>query len=281
MSNNLFLRGVLLLGFALLMFKLIVTGQIQQLIAPKMFPFIYFAMSVLFILGIIQIWRSDHKENAVYCECGHHEKKHPFQSLIVSVLFIVPVITGLMFSSQVLDSSVAAKRGVQIGRQPENNVSSDDGTQYLTELSQNETEKNPIEKSMNKKQLTEALTSTKKVVFTNENYLAILEIIHNNVKRFTGKEIELVGFVYREPDFVKEKAVIARFVVTCCVADASVYGMLASGEQLKQLNNDEWVKVTGIIDKTNYKGNILPCIKIKTVKKVKQPNEPYIHDTAL
>jgi putative membrane protein len=276
-SDNLFLRGVLLVGFALLMFKLIVTGQIQQLIAPKMFPFIYFAMSTLFILGVIQIWRSDGKENAVCCGCDHHERKHPFQSLIVCVLFIVPVITGLMFSGQVLDSSVAAKRGVQMGRQTENNGSSDDETKYSIEMYGNGIE----EKPMNKKQLKEALISTKKVVFTNENYLAILEIIHNNVKQFIGKEIELEGFIYREPDFVKEKAVIARFVVTCCVADASVYGMLASGEQLKQLNHDEWVKVTGIIDKTNYKGNILPCIKIKTVKKVKQPNDPYIHDTSL
>ncbi|WP_240371602.1 TIGR03943 family putative permease subunit [Anoxybacteroides rupiense] len=277
MNNQLFLRGVLLVGFALVMFKLIVTGQIQQFIAPKMFPFLYFAMGVLFILGIFQIWRSDHHDHAVGCECGHHKDNHPLKTWMIYLLFIVPIITGLMFSSQVLDSSVAAKRGVQMGGgQKQSDPSANAQTQSLTESAQ--TEQQPAEKSIDKQQLAKKLKSAKKIEFTNENYLASLEIIHNHVQEFIGKEIQLTGFVYREPGFPKGEAVIARFAVTCCVADASVYGMLSNGEQLKELKPDEWVEVKGVIGQTTYEGNILPCINIKTVKKIQQPDEPYVYD---
>jgi putative membrane protein len=281
MSGDLFLRGVILLGFTLLMFKLIVTGQIQQLIAPKMLPFLYFAMGTLFMLSLMQIWRSDDKKQIACCGCGHHERRSPFQSFIVYAIFVVPVLTGLIFSNQVLDSSVAAKRGVQLGGLSGSDLSSDD--EFFEQLFGNEIEEVPIQKGekVDKNQLEKALLAADKVVFTPENYLAALEIIHNNTERFIGKKVELTGFVYREPDFVKEKAVIARFGISCCVADASVYGMLASGKQLRLIVNDEWVKVTGIIKRTNYKGNVLPCIEIKEIDKAKQPNEPYIYEDSL
>jgi putative membrane protein len=283
MSGNLFLRGVILLGFALLMFKLIVTGQIQQLIAPKMLPFLYFAMITLFMLSIIQIWRSDSNKHIVCCDCGHHKSNARFQSFIVYAIFVIPVLAGLTFSNHVLDSFVAAKRGMQLGGMAVSGAASDNEEEFFSQLFGNEIEEVPIEKGekVDKNQLEKALLAADKVVFTRENYLAALEIIHNNTERFIGKEIELTGFVYREPDFAKEKAVIARFGISCCVADASVYGMLASGKQLKSIVNDEWVKVTGIIKRTNYKGNVLPCIEIKEINKMKQPNDPYIYEDSL
>ncbi|WP_044894885.1 TIGR03943 family putative permease subunit [Bacillus alveayuensis] len=282
MSGNLFLRGVILLGFALLMFKLIVTGQIQQLIAPKMLPFLYFAMITLFMLSIIQIWRSDNK-HMVCCDCGHHKSNARFQSFIVYAIFVIPVLAGLTFSNHVLDSSVAAKRGMQLGGMAVSGTASDNEEEFFSQLFGNQIEEVPIEKGekVDKNQLEKALLAADKVVFTRENYLAVLEIIHNNTEHFIGKEVELTGFVYREPDFTKEKAVIARFGISCCVADASVYGMLANGKQLQSIANDEWVKVIGVIKQTNYKGNVFPCIEIKGVNKMKQPDEPYIYEDSL
>jgi putative membrane protein len=283
MSGNLFLRGVILLGFALLMFKLIVTGRIQQLIAPKMLPFLYFAMITLFMLSVIQIWRSDNKKHIVCCDCGHHKSNSPFQSFIVYAIFVIPVLAGLTFSNHVLDSSVAAKRGMQLGGTAVSKTTSNDEAEFFSQLFGNDIEEVPIEngEKIDKNQLQKSLLTADKVVFTQENYLAILEIIHNNLEHFVGKEVELTGFVYREPDFAKEKAVIARFGISCCVADASVYGMLANGKQLQSIANDEWVKVIGVIKQTNYKGNVFPCIEIKGMNKIKQPNDPYIYEDSL
>ncbi|RAK21094.1 putative repeat protein (TIGR03943 family) [Anoxybacillus vitaminiphilus] len=282
MSGNLFLRGVILLGFALLMFKFIVTGQIQQLIAPKMLPFLYFAMITLFMLSIIQIWRSDNK-HMVCCGCGHHKSNARFQSFVVYVIFVFPVLAGFTFSNHVLDSSVAAKRGIQLGGMAGSGTASDNEEEFFSQLFGNQIEEVPMEKGekVDKNQLGKALLAADKVVFTRENYLAALEIVHNNAENFIGKEVELTGFVYREPDFAKEKAVIARFGISCCVADASVYGMLVSGKHLKSIVNDEWVKVIGVIKQTNYKGNVFPCIEIKEINKIQQPNEPYIYEDLL
>lgn len=56
-----YIRGIFLIGFALLMFKLILTEQMVYFIAPKMMPFIYFSSITFFLLGVVQIWRSSIK----------------------------------------------------------------------------------------------------------------------------------------------------------------------------------------------------------------------------
>ncbi len=43
-----YIRGILLIGFSLLMFKLILTDKIVQFVAPKMMPFILFSSGAFF-----------------------------------------------------------------------------------------------------------------------------------------------------------------------------------------------------------------------------------------
>lgn len=70
------IRGIILIGFMLLLFKLLLTGNITLLIAPKMIRFIYFTLFVLLILGVLLIIRgtSDHKHSTIWnfllcCRC--------------------------------------------------------------------------------------------------------------------------------------------------------------------------------------------------------------------
>ncbi|WP_120119243.1 hypothetical protein [Bacillus terrae] len=53
--------------------------------------------------------------------------------------------------------------------------------------------------------------------------VAILDIFYDQQHLFVGKEVEITGFVYKEPEFKENQLVIARFGISCCYADALVY----------------------------------------------------------
>ncbi|PIB49320.1 hypothetical protein AOA57_10930, partial [Pseudomonas sp. 2588-5] len=69
-SFHAFIQGIILVGFAMLMLHLILTGNIVYYIAPMMMPFIYFALVVFFLLGIIQVFRSTTKTDHDHHECA-------------------------------------------------------------------------------------------------------------------------------------------------------------------------------------------------------------------
>ncbi|MFC0274218.1 TIGR03943 family putative permease subunit [Metabacillus herbersteinensis] len=317
MGNNdyrfhLYIRGIILIGFTMLMFKLIITGDILNFIAPRMMPFIYFAVVVFLLLGVVQIWRSGSKnEEELYCNCGfdHSEKSSPIQSLVIYSFFVFPVITGFMFPEVVLDSSIVAKRGFKSGLAPSNEVQESANSEDLAELYlsdpdeymkqlEERVEENAEPPSSSPdvplehpegfeieappegyyKELEEEMLAMDKIVLTEENYIAMTNIIDKSPEKFVGKSIEFIGFIYREPDFDENQFVVARFGLSCCVADASVYGTLATLPDAKQYGDDQWIRISGELTKTNYQDWVLPNVQIQSIEKIEQPKSPYVYE---
>lgn len=317
MENNdyrfhLYIRGIILIGFTMLMFKLIITGDILNFIAPRMMPFIYFAVVVFLLLGVVQIWRSGSKNEAeLYCNCGfdHSEKSSPIQSLVIYSFFIFPVVTGFMFPEVVLDSSIVAKRGFKSGPAPTSEVQESANSEELAELYLNDPDEymKQLEERVEEnaespnsspdvplehpegfeieappegyyEELEQEMLAMDKIVLTEENYIAMTNIIDKKPEKFVGKSIEFIGFIYREPDFDKDQFVVARFGLSCCVADASVYGTLATLPDAKQYGDDQWIRVSGELTKTNYQDWVLPYLQIRSIEKIEQPKAPYVYE---
>ena len=95
-----------------------------------------------------------------------------------------------------------------------------------------------------------------------------------------GKTVTTKGFVYREKNFVQDQILVARFGITCCVADASVYGIMAKGK-VANLPKDKWIQVTGTIEQTIYDGSSIPIIKIHQYKKIPELKNPYVYDVGV
>lgn len=74
--------------------------------------------------------------------------------------------------------------------------------------------------------------------------------------------VEIKGRIYTRTDIAWAKAVIYRFYITCCVADAQTVGVFINDMGDKQFENDTWVEVKGVyhVKKINnkYKGFIAP-----------------------
>lgn len=96
-------------------------------------------------------------------------------------------------------------------------------------------------------------------------------------KQFSGHKLETVGFVYREPQLKENQFVAARFSVSCCTADAAVYGILVEADKAKKWPTDSWVKVKGSLEARTVDGFDFLVLKADAVEQVKAPKDPYVY----
>ncbi len=292
-----YLRGIILIGYALLILKLFLTFDMVNFVAEKMHGYLYFSLFVFIILGIIQILRGTAaKPQANQCGCDAHElPKGRLKTVVIYSMFIVPVLLGFVMPDNLLDSSIASNRGVNIGNSMFSTPPTSTNKEMVTNEKQDENKEEsvtdvaegvqpklesyenfPLEDDYEK--LTEIVKSSEKVIVRDEQFIPTLSVVDENLDLFIGKEVQLTGFIYKDESFAEDQAVISRFTVTCCVADASVYGYLTNDEKLASLDPDTWVNVSGIIDKVDFNGNMMPVITNPTFEVIEPPAKPYVEE---
>jgi putative membrane protein len=289
------IRGIILIGFMFLIFKLLLTNNISLLIAPKMIRFIYFTLFVLFILGVLLILRGTSEQKQPYhCDCdGEHSYPNSFwKGLFLYLLFIIPITTGFLFSNNVLGSSVALNRTIKLGANSQatnqfntvknnTNSSTDTNKNHSSSTTKSILDNQPDPLTQSEfDALKDKLLKAKTITITDEQYVNMMNIIQDNLKSMIGKTITTKGFVYREKNFMQNQIIVARFGITCCIADASVYGMMSKGN-VAALPKDKWVQVTGTIGETQFDGGSIPIIKINQISKITPPQQPYVFDAGV
>ncbi|WP_166702399.1 TIGR03943 family putative permease subunit [Bacillus albus] len=275
-----YIRGIILIGLAMLLFKLLVTGNIYNFIAPKMIKFTYIAFVVILLLGSLQVW-GDGREKQDDCNCcKHHTALKPgMKSFFVYVLFVVPIISAFLFGSVTIDGSLAGKRGMNQSVQARSMEKNEkEGIQANSDwkeilVDQDETSNLKVTDQLEKSKL-----GQRKIQVEDKDYVQTMSIIGQDVKGFKGKEIIFSGFIYNDKDVTGDKVVVARYGITCCIADASVWGMIVAGEDVRKLPQETWVKITGLLDETTYKGMLFPLVKVNKVEKINKPTDPYVYD---
>lgn len=305
------------MGFFLLIIKLVLNDTLHLYIAPKMIPFVYFAAGCFLVIGAIQFLKSlsSNLKEDIECNCGadHQMKGSIFRKAIIYFVFILPVVCGLGLPQKVIDSSVAANRGIQYGgglytKPPgSSNADSEDDNDsrkqnadefledpdaYMEKMdervkkeaaqddaqSSNAPPTTGYSANYNKyDELAEEYTKKDHIEVTDENYLDVITMIDLNVKQFIDKTLTIKGFVYREPDLKNNQIVVARFGMTCCVADASVYGTLVESDEVASLEEDSWVEVNGTIKATTYNGEEMMVLLPDKMKQIDAPKDPYVY----
>ena len=93
-----------------------------------------------------------------------------------------------------------------------------------------------------------------------------------------GKTVQIDGFVVRNPDMqlADDQFMLARYVLTCCVADAGGVGMHVQWANSAAYPNDQWVHVEGTIDLQDVAGVMQPLVIAKSVAPIKTPLKPYL-----
>lgn len=91
-----------------------------------------------------------------------------------------------------------------------------------------------------------------------------------------GQSADVVGFVYRDARLAADQLYVARFTLSCCVADAAPVALLVQSSDAAALKNDAWIRVTGRFAAGAAGGTPAPVLVAERIDAVEPPAQPYL-----
>ncbi|MEA0552075.1 TIGR03943 family protein [Lysinibacillus irui] len=286
------LKALMLLAFSAMIASLHWTGELTKFINPKYESLSKTAAILFFVLFLVQLTRvisfsksPHHCDHAGQACCSHH---HHGYSWIAYLIIMTPILTGFFVPAKILDAAIADKKGGAfiLTQQSQSSKIED----YLTSnetideniYDEHEADTRLLEEKqeMTKQQyerLKQQLSQKPILKMTDKDYTIYYEEINQNLVNYLGKKIQLKGFVLKEESFTEKQLVISRFLITHCVADASIVGFLTEFPEAPSLTEDTWIEVVGTISQTTYEGTSLPVIHIEDWVTIEQPESPYLY----
>lgn len=112
--------------------------------------------------------------------------------------------------------------------------------------------------------------ANKKITVSNDDFGVWVPEIYMNMEKYKDYTIVITGFVFKDSEMLKENEFVpGRLMMTCCVADLSLAGILCKYDEAFQLEQDSWVTVEGtiFIEEFEYDGQkyIEPQIEVTKI----------------
>ncbi|WP_445479915.1 TIGR03943 family putative permease subunit [Lysinibacillus irui] len=292
------LKAFMLLAFSAMIASLHWTGELTKFINPKYESLSKTATILFFVLFLVQLTRiisfsksphhCDHTGQACCSHQDHGYSAFTRKKWIAYLIIITPILTGFFVPAKILDAAIANKKGGAfiLTQQSQSSKIEDylTSNETIDENIYDEHEADPRlleeKQEMTKKQyerLKQQLSQKPILKMTDEDYTIYYEEINQNLANYLGKKIQLKGFVLKEESFTEKQLVISRFLITHCVADASIVGFLTEFPEAPSLTEDTWIEVVGTISQTTYEGTSLPVIHIDDWVTIEQPESPYLY----
>lgn len=267
---NVGLKILLLIGFASFYIHTICTGTVRQYVHPRIIPYMIFASIVMVIIAILLLEKLFKKQN---------EKINSWPLLF----FIIPLIMGFAFPAKTFDSSTRTSKDIylstekSISTNKENPIHSPN-KEVMPTLNNTENQDNAESEDTKKITEDEIKLHNGVIEMDSDNFYQYLNVISENIDKYEGMSIEVVGFVFKDNDgFSDNEFVPARFMMVCCAADMVPIGFLCHYGDTQNLNQDSWVKVIGTIEKGQFQGETLPLIEAVDVQKTDKPMNDYVY----
>jgi uncharacterized repeat protein (TIGR03943 family) len=92
------------------------------------------------------------------------------------------------------------------------------------------------------------------------------------LRRRSGERIELEGFVTSEGNLGADELLLTRFIVTCCVADATIAQVRVVDVPPGTFATDDWVRVTGRV----YALGAEVLVVVDRIEEIPIPDNPYL-----
>ncbi|SFL56402.1 putative membrane protein [Gracilibacillus orientalis] len=286
------LRATILLFFTIFIFRLHVSGDILKLINPKYETLSQLGASLFLLLFLIQMHRvftfGGKNEHHHHEEGDGHHHDHGDQpiNLKKSVSYIIiffPVATGILLPLASLDASIAKNKGSTLaitGQAVSESEESSQEEQQLSDDDVNQIDPNVYKNKITKDEYDQLLTDIfqqSRIDMNETLFSTYYQQIMQNPEQLQGTKVTLSGFVYREEDFSPQQFVMGRFLITHCVADASLIGFMMEFDQAVNIEDDTWLEVTGTIQLTEYQGSQLPIVQIENMETIIEPDQPYVY----
>lgn len=299
------LRSAILCGFAVYIAQLAGSGKLTLYIAPRMSDYVKWSAIALYAVAAYQaylalavLWGKRHA-----CECEHPPSASLWKNIIAYGLFVLPLALGFLSPDAALGSSLAEKKGMNLSSSSslkgtadtQKNASdpappspdpdpSAPGDTPPSGITSNQPVPDELDRLFPADEFTETYANYGKKIYKEplihveeQSFIETLTTLDLFRKAFIGKEVEISGFVYRTEDMNKQQFVIGRFIMNCCSADASPYGMLVHFDHANRYPNDTWIKIRGTLDQTVFNENEILVIQAQKIQKITPPESPYVY----
>ncbi|WP_339316065.1 TIGR03943 family protein [Paenibacillus sp. FSL R10-2734] len=262
------LRAVILLAFALYIGQLVQQDALHYYVAPKLARWVQLCPIPLTFMALSLTIQALFGKGSVLCDCEHRLPHSIFKSAALYGLFLFPLLLGFALPDRALGSMAATNKGISLTSLPsetKNAARFESIDPYHEELTE----------------LAKILYEQPTIPVYSAIFSETLGAIDLYKQQFEGKEISVSGFLHRDDSEMPENTfAISRFLVQCCTADATPFGMLVDSGKLKSLPNDTWIEVRGKLQVVQHKGQELMQIRAETITPITQPTTPYIYTSA-
>ena len=92
-----------------------------------------------------------------------------------------------------------------------------------------------------------------------------------------GHQAEVEGFVYTGPDLGDNRYVVGRYVLTCCVPDATAAGIIVESTGAAGLPSSGWIRVSGVFIDSEVAGKPFPVLRPSSITPVLDDHQPYLY----
>lgn len=237
-------KTAILLGLGVYFVYNIITGNLTNYINVN-FAWLSYVAAVLFLLlGGFSAYKLLREEKEKRTHDYHHDHNHETLSWGALAIVAVPLVLGAIVPSRPLGSAAVD------GSFNYNGMASTSGATTLTG--------DPLK--WNVLEWIRALNMTP------------------DASTYNGQEADVIGFVYRDSTFNQDQFMVARFTISCCVADAVPIGLPVTWDKASDFPMDSWVRVRGSFQTLDFRDQQnQPVLQAVSVEEVPQPEHPYLY----
>ena len=246
------LKALILLALGLFLYSRLANGTLYFYINSRFMGFTLVAIVGLLIVGLsYRFGRPPDHENHDHDQHSHHPEHSHSHGLSWSGVFLVllPIVLGLTVPAQPLGASALANREINTG--------------------------------LNQNSLPGILGTARQKASTDKNMLDWWRSFRtssdaNTDRELIGQPARIVGFVYKDPKYGPDQFMLVRYIVSCCVADASALALLIESPEGATLADDQWIQVDGLFKAGNLSDWQWPILEASTITPVDVPDLPYL-----
>jgi uncharacterized repeat protein (TIGR03943 family) len=265
------------------------SGHINFYIAPRMQLYVVMAGIGLDLMALYHGTRTFRKyaagKRTSRSSVSHYSAASPLlRGVVINLFFVFPILLGFLTPDRALGSSLAAKKGINLG----NAANFREAMESLTPVGSG----SPVIGIPSDQKLAEMFPKDeysgeyanlgiqlfKKPVINVQDigYVEVLSALQMYMDNFINKPIEINGFVYREEGMKPNQFVIARFNIQCCAADAMPLGILVESDKAASYATNSWVHVSGRLGKSNYSDAEVLSISADGMNSISAPKNVYV-----
>jgi putative membrane protein len=101
--------------------------------------------------------------------------------------------------------------------------------------------------------------------------------LKTNASFYTGKKVDVVGFVFHPKSMPSDVFYVSRFRITCCSVDAQPLGLpVYSPGWQEKFKENSWVHVVGDFSQTDEDIKEPAIVTPQSIEQTEQPQNPYV-----